>query len=258
MYLKNLIKIATVRGKQIFVDPRSRQEVVNLITRDIPSGECKFSSPIPNPRIIDAGAHIGVMTTYFKTQYPDSTIVAFEPNPSSFAKLVDNIEGNGFRSVTPINAALAHYDGTAALFGASDDETRGNSISQTWGMRNEHSTQMQTRTTKLSHYLREPCEFLKLDVEGEEFNVLNECARYLYNVREIELEVHITADTRFSVYNIEHILLSAGFQITMKKTRDISKTLPEKWDSWTSKAAPTLTVIRAFNSSYDSRQARKP
>ena len=257
-YLQNLIRVGRIGRQTIYVDPRNRHEVKNLIQRDIPQGEGTFTCPNPAPRILDCGAHVGVMTTHLKMQHPHASIISFEPNPSSYTKLLDNIEGNGFRDITTINAALSDFDGKAVLFGAEEDETRGNSISQAWGDRNEHSTQMHTQVTRLSHFLRRPCDFLKLDVEGVEYKVLLECGAWLQNCREIELEIHITASCGFTVQDIELLLLRQGFQITAKKSRDISATLPKKWDSWTEHAKPHLTVIRAFNPLYDSRYPAKP
>ena len=43
-----------------------------------------FKSPNISPFIIDIGAHIGISVLYFKQLYPNSNILAFEPNPISF------------------------------------------------------------------------------------------------------------------------------------------------------------------------------
>lgn len=45
----------------------------------------------PAPFIIDCGSNIGLSVLYFKGQYADAEIVAFEPDARAFAKLQANI-----------------------------------------------------------------------------------------------------------------------------------------------------------------------
>ena len=256
VYTGNMLKhtlhrFGRIAGRKVYIDVKNPHEIQSLIKRDIPSGEGKFFSPKPAPIILDCGAHIGVMTLYFKIQYPRSKIFCFEPNVISYRKLVDNIEGNGLRDVVPINAALAETDGEAILYGAKDGETRGNSISKDWGSRGRLTTVMPTKTVRLSTYLNQKVDFLKLDVEGVEYEVLNECQGLLKNVREIELEVHETLGCGFTAYDVELLLIRNGFIIKNKKSRNITTTLPEMWHDWSRQANPNLTVIRAFNPLYD-------
>jgi hypothetical protein len=46
-----------------------------------------FESEIEAPRIIDGGANIGLATLYWKRQYPEGQIMAFEPAPRAFESL---------------------------------------------------------------------------------------------------------------------------------------------------------------------------
>lgn len=227
---------------------RTEAEIVNVLTRDIPAGECVFRTLNPAPVIIDAGAHIGVMTLHFKTQYPNARITSFEPNPHTFKYLESNIEGNGLRHTTAVNAALSDEAGEAILFGAEHEETRGNSISADWGKRPSGDTgEMKVKTVLLSSYLDEEVDFLKLDVEGVEMKVLKECGDKIRNVKELELEVHETQGCGFTVGDIRQHLIGHGFLIKHEKTRVITMTLPEKWRDWAFRNQPTLTVIRAIN-----------
>ena len=42
-------------------------------------------------KFIDCGANIGISILFFKKQYPDCTIMAFEPNPHAFPLLEKNV-----------------------------------------------------------------------------------------------------------------------------------------------------------------------
>ena len=46
---------------------------------------------VTSPTIFDLGAHIGLSVLYFKIKYPNSRIVAFEPNSNIFPILQENI-----------------------------------------------------------------------------------------------------------------------------------------------------------------------
>src|SRR6516225_5117193 len=60
-----------------------------------------FEARTPHPRILDVGSNIGMSILYFKQQYPDSQITAFEADPSIFPYLLDNIRHNHIERVTP-------------------------------------------------------------------------------------------------------------------------------------------------------------
>src|SRR6478672_2417867 len=45
-------------------------------------------------KIYDLGANVGIATLYFKTKYPNSTIIAYEADPQIYALYLKNIESN--------------------------------------------------------------------------------------------------------------------------------------------------------------------
>lgn len=62
------------------------------------------------PRIIDAGANIGLTTLFFKSVFPDAQIIALEPEPSNFQMLERTLELNNLADVTPVRNALWTHD----------------------------------------------------------------------------------------------------------------------------------------------------
>ncbi len=58
------------------------------------------------PRIIDAGAHLGLATGYFKWLYPEAEIIAIEPNPRTALTLERNVITNQWWGVEVVEAAL--------------------------------------------------------------------------------------------------------------------------------------------------------
>ena len=49
--------------------------------------------PQPAPAIIDVGAHFGESVTYLSSIFPDARIFSIEPDPESFAKLMNKLRG---------------------------------------------------------------------------------------------------------------------------------------------------------------------
>ena len=65
------------------------------------------------PLIIDAGAHIGCATIWFKHQFPTARIVAVEPEPENFRLLSQNTMG--MEGVSTVHGAVASYNGRGYL-----------------------------------------------------------------------------------------------------------------------------------------------
>lgn len=167
------------------------------------------------PRIIDCGAHIGVSTVYFKTTFPQAKIIAFEPEPTLFGYLEKNIEANMLNDIEVINKAVWKYDGELELFVDSQQENHWLSTTSiqdgAWNLRQETEPVM-VAATRLSHYLDEPVDLLKLDIEGAETEVVREIQPKLKNVGRMLIEFH--ANRVHRPEGLIKILKSNGFEVT--------------------------------------------
>jgi FkbM family methyltransferase len=124
----------------------------------------KFACGTASPTIIDCGANIGLSVLYFKSIFPDAKIHAFEPDPVAYEKLVENLKGNGFEDVHTYNAAVWIAEGELVF------ETDGS-----WGGHiAEHSEApgLKVKTRSLDSLLGEQVDFLKIDIEGAESEVI--------------------------------------------------------------------------------------
>src|ERR1022692_4839219 len=61
----------------------------------------KFISKSDCPIIVDCGSNIGLSLIYFKQLYPNSSIIAFEPDPKIFQAMTSNIKSFGLNNITP-------------------------------------------------------------------------------------------------------------------------------------------------------------
>lgn len=220
------------RGFKLFHDNR---EATESMVRQIDEFPSFFTPSGDQPLIIDCGANIGVSVLEWKTRWPQSRVLCFEPDPFAFAMLDRNMNENDVPGVQCVNAALSDCDGTATLYGnvSANGDARGNSIDAAWGDR-DGSVQVSVACTKLSPYIADrEVSFLKLDIEGAEERVLKEVAEHLGNVQAIYVEVHETDDSAASnsASRIAQLLSDAGFQID-SESRYEQHSLPPHLDAW--------------------------
>lgn len=146
----------------------------------------------PTPEIIDCGAHIGLTSLYLLSLYPRAKITAIEPNPANLALLRENIVQNGFESqVNIIPKALASFEGSVPLF-----------VNPNWGVfsslkkggwtGDSAPNTVPTQTIKFSSLLNKPIDFVKMDIEGVELEVLREAGSKLSLISHLTLEFHET------------------------------------------------------------------
>ena len=151
-----------------------------------------FETNNPTPFIIDAGAHIGLATLYFKKNFPGAEVLAIEPNPESFRLLEKNIFENQLDGVTTVQAALSNTTGTETLHLDETDEQWHSTASFHKGswVGSQKSQELSVPTHTLSEFITKPVDFLKLDIEGAEQKVLMEAESALPLVQEIHIEYH--------------------------------------------------------------------
>ncbi|MBF0233897.1 MAG: FkbM family methyltransferase [Desulfamplus sp.] len=159
-----------------------------------------------NPYIIDCGSNIGLSILYFKHLYPESEIIGFEPDDNIFKYLQHNINAHKFKQVSLIAKALWSSECELEFFPEGADGGR-------LGSATINNFSHKVQTTTLSPYLAErEVDFLKIDIEGAEHEVLSECQDYLKNVKRIYIEYHSLDTSEQKLSDVLSILLHAGFR----------------------------------------------
>jgi FkbM family methyltransferase len=117
----------------------------------------------PETTYVDLGAWIGPTVLY--AAQICKQCYAFEPDPLAYRQLKANVEVNGFKNVTTVNAAILDYDGMA-VFG-NDDLC--NSMTRVGHPNKLFDVACVTLETFANRYatLTKPL-FIKVDVEGAE------------------------------------------------------------------------------------------
>lgn len=164
----------------------------------------RFDARSRTPLIIDGGANIGLAILYFKQQYPDARIIAFEADPEIFQILQRNVQEWGFENVELHNVALWSEHSRICFESEGADAGRVTADSR---------EAVQVRAVPLEEYLQEPVELLKLDVEGAEQEILQSCRDRLHGVRKLFVEYHSFANQPQELALLMQILESSGFRI---------------------------------------------
>lgn len=145
-------------------------------------------------RAIDCGANIGVSLLYIKVRAPQARVLCFEPNPAARAVLEKNIAANAWEhEVRVLPYALGKAKGRTKFFVENDAETSsGGSVASHLEKAGRALNAYEVEVDTLSPYLNEDIAFLKMDIEGGEFDVLEELAAQdaLRRVSLLQLEYH--------------------------------------------------------------------
>lgn len=148
-----------------------------------------FACPVSRPVIFDVGANIGMAVCYFKLLFPDASITAFEPDPKAYQWLCKNIALNGFSGVTVHNVAVTKHDGETTFYvDMGAEASLGNSTHPDL-IRGEKKA-IKVPAQRLSSFIKGPVDFLKIDAEGGEYDIIPEIKDKLAFVRRLVVELH--------------------------------------------------------------------
>lgn len=142
--------------------------------------------------VIDIGSHIGLFALYAARFCKNGKIYCFEPVKENFEALVANLKLNGITNVLATNAAVSSAVGTVTIY-LNDDES-GHSM-YVIGSKKIEIASISLKNIMDSDNI-EKCDFLKIDCEGEEYEIINSLpSEYFDRVEKMVIEYHF-ADTK--------------------------------------------------------------
>jgi FkbM family methyltransferase len=138
--------------------------------------------------IIDCGANIGIASLYFLHQYPDCRILAFEPEPAAYRLLERNLRP--YPNVETFEVALGKQESTLEFF--EDSINKASHCASGFRDRPANSSSITVDCVRLSRFLPRHVDLLKVDVEGMEWEILDdlESTGSLDKVDRIAIEYH--------------------------------------------------------------------
>jgi FkbM family methyltransferase len=126
---------------------------------------------------------------FFKLLFPFSRIRCFEPDPCTFLLLEKNVSANHLADMTRHNVVLRDEDSCIPFY--TDPATPGSLLMSTKSDRQSRQA-VSVPARRLSAYIREEVDLLKLDIEGAETRVLQELStrKTLPCVKRLIIEYH--------------------------------------------------------------------
>jgi FkbM family methyltransferase len=188
-----------------------------FMKKEIFDGEIyKFSTDTDCPYIIDCGANIGLSVIYFKQLYPEAEIIAFEPDRKVFNALQNNIEVFNLKKTNLINKACWSEETVLQFYSEGADSGRVTSN------KNQDNI-IEVETVELKNYLNRNVNFLKIDIEGAENEVIRNIKEALINVERIFVEFHSFVEREQMLPELLGILKDAGFRLHISSPGLVSK-----------------------------------
>ena len=163
------------------------------------------------PYIIDCGANIGLSVLYFKRRFPSALILAFEPDPGIFAILKSNLASGNMMDIEIRNKAVWVENSTIRFL------VEGGESGRIVNAENADSKKVvSVGTQSLKELLNRKVDFLKIDIEGAEYEVLQDCREQLRWVEHLFVEYHSHHTKDQKLNELLSILSDAGFRYQIK------------------------------------------
>lgn len=204
-------KLQSLMFKGALLHFYSREETLHSLREIFLEDIYKQSLPA-NPYVIDCGANIGLSVLYIKMLFPSATVLAFEPDELNFSLLKRNVESYGLTSVD-IRKEAVWTENTELDFSATGglmsriEPGKGTGTSKTKG-------------TRLKDLMTRRIDFLKIDIEGAEYAVLEDIADRLHLVGNFFLEYHGSFGQNPELNRILQILSENNFQYYIRSAID--------------------------------------
>ena len=180
--------------KEIFLQEIYNQYGIEIKERDI---------------VIDIGANVGMFTLYASQKATSGKVFAFEPFEENFRLLTNQISTNKLKNVFAFKKGVFNKEGTQDLF-LSGINTGGHSIQF-----EQEGGKVTIDVTTLSKFCADNnidhIDFLKIDCEGSEFEILKSDPSILQKVSKLVMECHPYGNE--TVDGMMELLESNGFKV---------------------------------------------
>jgi FkbM family methyltransferase len=167
----------------------------------------KFCPIPPNSLVVDVGANVGVFSLFAARSA--RLVYALEPASSNYSRLVPNT--SQVDNIVPLNYACAAHDGRGSLDVSGSPVTF--SLMTSSSTTTQESVDVISLATLFERFGIDRCDYLKLDCEGAEFEIILESDSALLNrIQRIVMEYHDHLSNKYSHVDLLERLKSLGFQ----------------------------------------------
>lgn len=167
-----------------------------------------------NPVIIDIGANIGTFSVFISKFNNDKCdVLAYEPFPDNFKILNENIKVNNLKSVKTFCLAVGDSNKERYLNIDADNAMHSFFI--------ESGDKISVQTTTLEDILIDnkltTCDFLKLDCEGAEYEIILSSPETIFQkIKIVSIEYH--SSEKFNHIHLKETLEKNGFTVNVSES----------------------------------------
>ena len=164
---------------------------------------------LPMTCIFDVGANIGQSAEFFHSRHPQANIHCFEPAPESFEQLKNRFSSNPLVRVNNL--------GVSDRIGETSFTSSGTSTMNRICRAGDGN--ITVKTTDLVSYCKSnninQIDYLKIDTEGNEINVINGMQEIMSTISFIETEASLNPHNKYhrSFFDIYQRLTESGFYL---------------------------------------------
>ncbi|MDQ3969456.1 MAG: FkbM family methyltransferase [Thermoproteota archaeon] len=175
--------------------------------------------------VVDIGAHIGHYTIIASKRVGiNGKVVAIEANPDNFKLLNCNIKLNQLANVIPLNYAVFSKETKIKLYLPSGESgfTKYNTIMPNWINTQEKFVEVNANTLdyllQLNKIRQEEVNWIKIDVEGAEFEVLKGATNVLSKSKDIAILMELHGPPDVYRPKVEEFVNLYNFKIEFEKS----------------------------------------
>jgi FkbM family methyltransferase len=209
-----VVKPSLLCGKRLHINPSNLSHLVALeevlLSCIYPFDQLPFEPDV----VMDCGANIGLFTLLALSRFPNSRLIAFEPDPENIESLRKHVTVNHLK-IEFVEAAVSTEDGQAnfeAGLGVGSALTDG---------RPTAGRIIHVRTVKLARLIAEAASkklLLKLDVEGAEDRLFPDIIDHLPATCSVFFETH---GGEKSWAQASRLLERAAFSVSVVRRRSV-------------------------------------
>jgi FkbM family methyltransferase len=195
---------SVLHGRTVVVDATDLGHLVSFEEIFVLEAYDLARVPFQPQLIVDCGAHAGFFAALAAARFPQTPIVAFEPNPVNVEWLRQNL-GSYRATVHDAAVSIANGNGRFTALDSNAGQLTGNGGSP-------------VRVVDLRQQLpASPDLLLKIDVEGEETRLLPHLLPALPSRCALFVETHHGSEAR---HRLSAALTAAGFAVTQVRERE--------------------------------------
>ncbi|MFC1669094.1 FkbM family methyltransferase [Spirochaetota bacterium] len=172
-----------------------------------------------NDTIFDIGAHIGTFTVPTSSKVPRGKIFAIEARKETFEILKKNVEINKVSNVSVHHLALTDFKGETKLYIAPHRQNWGDSITN---VSDEYEiVKANTLTNYMVENKIEHCNFMKINCEGAEFEIiLSSPKETLRKIKLMLILYHCDFNKNHTEKELIKYLKKCGFKTSIRDRKE--------------------------------------